>query len=884
MIIKMKAQELRNLFFGFFESKGHHIVPSAPMIVRNDPTLMFTNAGMNQFKDIFLGNQQPVDKRVANSQKCLRVSGKHNDLEEVGHDTYHHTMFEMLGNWSFGDYFKKEAIEWGWEFLTDKLGIPEDRLYATVFEGNRSEGVPRDDEAYVYWEKCFSKPEGRIIEGSAKDNFWEMGETGPCGPCSEIHVDIRGDEERKKIPGKELVNKGHPHVIEIWNLVFIQYNRKSDGVLEPLPSKHVDTGMGFERLCMVVQGKKSNYDTDIFQSVITEISSITGKPYGKDEKWDIAMRVIADHLRAVSFSIADGQLPSNNKAGYVIRRILRRAIRYGYNRLGMEEPFIYRLVPVLANTMGNQYPELRAGEAHISRIIFEEETAFLKTLGKGLKMIEIMISDLKRDNKSTMPGKVAFEMYDTFGFPVDLTQLILRENDMTLDYKGFEEEMKNQKERSREDATVTTADWKVLKEIEGTEFTGYNKLEDDVLITKYRTVTVKGKASYHLVFNKTPFYAESGGQAGDTGEITSSGEKILIEDTIKENNLIIHLAKTLPADPSALFHAVVNAGKRLMTANNHTATHLIHNALRTVLGNHVEQKGSLVTPDRLRFDFSHFSKVSREELSEIEELVNRMVREDYSCKITDGISIDRAKEMGAIALFGEKYGASVRVVEFGSSVELCGGTHVKSTGSIGIVKIISETAIASGIRRIEAVTASKAEEYINGKLNQLEEIGALLKSTGKVSESVEKLISENASMKKIIEHYQARLAAIMAKDLEEKAVIINNIRFISARLQSDSADLLKNIALQIRSSSENTVLVIGSQNGDKANLLVMVSDKLVRENNLNAVSIIKEISDEINGGGGGQPFLATAGGKNPEGIPKAMSKAALLIQNYLKKE
>jgi alanyl-tRNA synthetase len=877
MIIKMKAQELRQLFLDFFASKGHFIVPSAPMVVRNDPTLMFTNAGMNQFKDIFLGNQQPLNKRVANSQKCLRVSGKHNDLEEVGHDTYHHTMFEMLGNWSFGDYFKKEAIEWSWELLVKRLGIPEDRLYATIFEGNKEEGVSRDDEAFDWWQKCFSDPSGKILEGSKKDNFWEMGETGPCGPCSEIHIDIRDDEERKRVPGKELVNKGHPHVIEIWNLVFIQFNRRSDGVLEQLPFKHVDTGMGFERLCMVIQGKKSNYETDIFQSVIREISAITGKPYGKNEKWDIALRVVADHLRAVAFSIADGQLPSNNKAGYVIRRILRRAVRYGYNSLGIEEPFIFRLVPVLAATMGNHYPELKSGQEQISRIIFEEETSFLKTLGKGLKMIEMMISDLREKKLNIMPGKIAFELYDTFGFPVDLTQLILRENELNLDYSGFENEMKNQKERSREDAAVTTDDWTVLNDTEGTQFTGYDRFEDEVMISKYRTVKIKGKESYHLVFNKTPFYAESGGQVGDTGYIISSKERIAINDTIKENNQIIHLAKSLPADPGQLFRAVVDIEKRLMTANNHTATHLIHNALRTVLGKHVEQKGSLVTPDRLRFDFSHFSKPGKDELARIEELVNRMVRENLPCKITSGIPKDKAQSMGAIALFGEKYGETVRVVEFGNSVELCGGTHVIATGSIGIVKIVSEGAIAAGVRRLEAVTAIKAEEYINDRLNQIEDIAALLKSTGNVLESVGKLISENSLLKKSVEKYQTQSAAAMLKEIEGRAVLINNIRFVSGDLQADSAEILKNIAYQVRNSSDNTVMVLGSANGDKANLLVMVSDKLVSDKKLSAVTIIKEIAGEISGGGGGQPFLATAGGKNPAGIAKAISKAAEML-------
>jgi alanyl-tRNA synthetase len=874
----MNSQELRQLFFDFFQSKGHKIVSSAPMVIKNDPTLMFTNAGMNQFKDIFLGNQQPLNRRVANSQKCLRVSGKHNDLEQVGLDTYHHTMFEMLGNWSFGDYFKKEAINWGWELLVEKLGIPEDRLYATIFEGSHDDNVPRDTESYEYWEKCFTNPEGRIIEGSKKDNFWEMGETGPCGPCSEIHVDLRDDEEREKIPGHELVNKGHPHLIEIWNLVFIQYNRRSDGVLEQLPSRHVDTGMGFERLCMVIQRKKSNYETDIFQSLIKEISAITDKEYGANEKWDIALRVIADHVRAVSFSIADGQLPSNNKAGYVIRRILRRAVRYGYNSLGIEEPFIYRLVPVLAKSMGTQYPELQSGKEQIAKIIFEEETTFLKTLGKGLKMIERMVAELRKEKKNVLPGKVAFEMYDTFGFPVDLTHLILKENDMHLDYKGFEEEMKSQKERSREDASIDAGDWTIIRETEGTIFTGYEKTEDEILITKYRTVKVKGKEKIQLVFDKTPFYAESGGQVGDTGVIVSGDERIVITDTVKENNLIIHLANKLPSDPSAVFQAEVDLEKRLMTANNHTATHLLHFALRSVVGKHVEQKGSLVTPDRLRFDFSHFSKLSKDELSKVEHLVNSLIRENHTGKITNGISMDKAREMGAIALFGEKYGEKVRVVEFGKSVELCGGTHVEATGTIGILKIISEGAIAAGIRRIEAVTALKAEEFINSKLDAADSVAAMLRSTGSIVESVEKLVNENSSLKKRLEKFQSQSAAAILNDLITRAVIINNIKLVSGWIEAGSAEILKNIAYQIRSSSENTVLVIGSESGVKANILVMVSDDLVRERNINAVNIIREISGEIDGGGGGQPFLATAGGKKPSGIPGALAKVAEILK------
>jgi alanyl-tRNA synthetase len=878
MTITLKANELRQAFFDFFSSRGHDIVPSAPMVIKNDPTLMFTNAGMNQFKDIFLGNQQPVSRRVANSQKCLRVSGKHNDLDEVGRDTYHHTMFEMLGNWSFGDYFKKEAIGWAWEFLTVRLGIPEERLYTTIFEGSREDNVPRDDDAYAYWEKCFSNPEGRILDGSKKDNFWEMGETGPCGPCSEIHVDIRDDDEREKIPGKDLVNKGHPQVIEIWNLVFIQYNRRSDGQLEQLPSKHVDTGMGFERLCMVVQGKKSNYDTDIFQSVIGEISKLTGRKYDVDPNVDVALRVMADHLRAVSFSIADGQLPSNNKAGYVIRRILRRAVRYGYNYLGIEEPFLYRLVPVLADTMGKTYPELQANRDQIAKIIREEESSFLKTLGKGLKMIEKMIADLRKEKKDVLPGKVAFDLYDTFGFPVDLTQLILKEHGMVVDLSGFEHEMKSQKERSREDASVEAGDWTVVREIEGTLFTGYDKTDDEILITRYRTIRYKGKERLQLVFDKTPFYAESGGQVGDSGNITSGNDSLIIEDTIKENNQIIHISHGKLKDPAAPHHAYVDTEKRRMTANNHTATHLLHFALRSVLGKHVEQKGSLVTPDRLRFDFNHFSKLTREELRSIENLANRMVRESSNIKVTEGVTMNEARSMGAMALFGEKYGDTVRVVSFGESVELCGGTHVNNTGTIGIIKIVAEGAIAAGVRRLEAVTSDRAEEYINEKLETADEIASLLKSTD-LKESVEKLLSENSSLRKSIEKYQAQSAEVSVKELKEGRKSINGIEFLSGQIDTDSADVLKTIAFQIRNSSDNAVLVTGSVIKGKANLLVMVSDNLVKERNLSATAIIKEIAGEISGGGGGQPFLATAGGKNTAGIPAAIKKAEEYLKN-----
>ncbi|MCU0455579.1 MAG: alanine--tRNA ligase [Bacteroidales bacterium] len=869
----MKSHELRQEFLDFFRSKGHQVVPSAPMVVRNDPTLMFTNAGMNQFKDIFLGNKQPGSPRVANSQKCLRVSGKHNDLEEVGHDTYHHTMFEMLGNWSFGDYFKQEAIAWAWEFLTKRLGIPRDRLYATIFEGSAEEGVPRDDEAFSYWNNCFPDPVNRILEGSKKDNFWEMGETGPCGPCSEIHVDIRDEKERASVPGYMLINTGHPQVIEIWNLVFIQYNRKADGSLETLPARHVDTGMGFERLCMVVQKTKSNYDTVIFQALIAELSVVTGKKYGADPAIDVAMRVVADHLRAVAFSIADGQIPSNNKAGYVIRRILRRAVRYGYNYLDAQEPFMHRLTGVLAETMGDHYPELKASQENITTIIFEEESAFLKTLGKGLKMTGKIISDMKKNKESIFPGKAAFELYDTYGFPVDLTQLILRENGMTIDMKGFEKEMEGQKNRSREDGTVNAGDWEVIRETDETVFTGYETTEDKVLISKYRIVRTRGKELCHIVCNKTPFYAESGGQVGDSGYFVSEKEKIEITDTIKENNLIIHISAKAPAFPQLQFKAVVNLEKRLRTANNHTATHLLHHALRAVLGNHVEQKGSLVTPDRLRFDFSHYNKIGREELTRIEMLANRMVRENRRRKVSENIPLKEALSMGAMALFGEKYGETVRVIEFGDSVELCGGTHVESTASIGIIKIISEGAVAAGIRRIEAVTADKADEYINEKLAAADEVAALLKSPGNINEAVEKLIAENNVLRKTVEKYQNAFAVSILRDLDSKALLVNDIRFIAGIVSVDTADTLKAIAFEARKSSANTVLVIGSEIAGKAHIAVMVSDWLVQDKNLSAIEIIRGIAPEINGGGGGQPFLATAGGKNPAGLPKALKKA-----------
>lgn len=866
----MDSRELRKAFFNFFESKEHTIVKSAPMVLKHDPTLMFTNAGMNQFKDIFLGNEKPRSLRVANSQKCLRVSGKHNDLEEVGHDTYHHTMFEMLGNWSFGDYFKKEAIAWAWEFLTSVLNIPEDRIYATVFEGSEEEKLERDNEAGEYWKKCFKNPHNRILEGSKSDNFWEMGDSGPCGPCSEIHVDLREDKEREKVPGYELVNKNHPQVIEIWNLVFIQYNRKADGSLEQLPEKHVDTGMGFERLCMVVQDKKSNYDTDIFQSLIKEISAITGISYGAGENTDVALRVIADHLRAVSFSIADGQLPSNNKAGYVIRRILRRAIRYAYNYLGQEDPFIYRLVPVLVNIMGDYFQEIKAQQKQITSIIRQEEITFLNTLGKGIKLIDRRIAELQEKNQNIFPGKDAFTLYDTYGFPLDLTQLILKENKMTVDAEGFQEEMKKQKQRSKTDAVKETGDWTIIDDSQGTEFTGYGRTSDRVKITRYRKIKLKGKELYHLVFDRSPFYAESGGQAGDTGYITNGSEKIDIINTIKENNLIVHVSKTAPVDTEDYYQAVVNEQQRSATAKNHTATHLLHHALRKVLGDHVEQKGSLVTAEKLRFDFSHFRKISREELNEIELLVNRMVRENIPATVIDELPVDEALEKGAIALFGEKYDSRVRVVGFDESLELCGGTHVDSTGQIGLFKIISESAIAAGIRRIEAVTSEHALAYVNNRLSILDQLSNMLTNSSNIPESVSKLLSQVNKLSKRIEKLEANASSLIRDELMNKAEEINGVQLIVQQVQTDSVDLLKKIAQMIRTSNKGIVLAIGAHIGDKAHLLIMASDDIVKIKKIHAGDIINKAARYINGGGGGQDFMAVAGGNKPEGIPQAL--------------
>lgn len=846
------------------------------MVIKNDPTLMFTNAGMNQFKDIFLGNNPAKDNRVADTQKCLRVSGKHNDLEEVGHDTYHHTMFEMLGNWSFGDYFKEEAIEWAFEFLVKEMGINKNRLYATVFEGSKDDGLDLDVEAKDYWKKYL--PEDRILNGSKKDNFWEMGETGPCGPCSEIHVDLRSDSERNETPGSELVNKDHPLVIEIWNLVFIQYNRKSNGVLELLPNRHVDTGMGFERLCMTLQGKKSNYDTDVFQPLIQTIAKSAGKDYGKNEQEDIAMRVISDHVRAISFSIADGQLPSNVKAGYVIRRILRRAVRYGYTFLGFNEPFMHKLIDVLIDVLGEAYPELINQKELIEKVIFEEETSFLKTLETGIRLLDKIIKGIEEEDYNVIPGKVAFELYDTYGFPFDLTELIAREHDLAVNKKEFEEEMENQKNRSRSAASVDTEDWIELLKDDVEEFVGYDYLETEIKITRYRKIKQKNKELFQLVFNISPFYAESGGQVGDKGYIEANGEKISIINTVKENNLTIHITDKLPIDPKANFKAVVSSGKRKSTANNHTATHLLHHALREVLGEHVEQKGSLVNPDYLRFDFSHFQKLTEDEIKKIEIKVNEKIRENIALDEHRNIPMKAASDMGAIALFGEKYGDTVRVIKFGDSVELCGGTHVSNTGQIGFFKIMSESSIAAGIRRIEAITGEKVVEFVINQIQELQEIKSLLKNPKNVVASVESLMNDVTKLNKQIEEMTNEQAQAIKKHLKEQVQEINGINFIGYKVGINSASAIKDIAFQLKNEIDNIVLVIGAEISGKANLSVMISENLVKDRNWNASQIIREVSKEIQGGGGGQPFYATAGGKNPQGIDAAIAKVKEIIK------
>ncbi|WP_010664523.1 alanine--tRNA ligase [Marinilabilia salmonicolor] len=876
----MRASEVRQKFFDFFKSKEHVIVPSAPMVVKNDPTLMFTNAGMNQFKDIFLGNREPAAPRVADAQKCLRVSGKHNDLEEVGHDTYHHTMFEMLGNWSFGDYFKKEAIDWAWEFLTGELNVDKERLYATVFEGDASDGVERDEEAAQCWQQYL--PEERILNGNKKDNFWEMGESGPCGPCSEIHIDLRSEEERLKKGGHELVNKDHPEVIEIWNLVFIQYNRKSSGELTSLPQKHVDTGMGFERLCRVLQKKSSNYDTDIFLPLIQQIASLTNVKYGASNDGDVAMRVIADHIRTIAFSIADGQLPSNNKAGYVIRRILRRAVRYAYTFLNVRKPFLSGLLPVLIDVMGDAYPELKSQKELIQKVIHEEEESFLKTLATGIALLDKIIAETLKGEYKVVDGKVAFELYDTFGFPLDLTELILSEKGLVVNRREFEKEMEAQKSRARNASAVETGDWVVLRDDKEEEFVGYDYHETEVYITRYRQVKVKNKEQYQLVFNITPFYAESGGQVGDSGIITSEEEKIEIIDTKKENDLIIHIAKKLPANQEAAFKATVNVEKRRRAASNHTATHLLHKALRAMLGDHVEQKGSLVHPDYLRFDFAHFQKVTPEEIRQVEKMVNAEIRANIQVEEHREVPLEKAREMGAMALFGEKYGDVVRTIGFGDSVELCGGTHVHATGEIGFFRIISEGSVSAGIRRIEAVSADRAEELVYSQSDVLEEIAGLVKSKGELRKSIESLISQNSRLTKDLEGMMQNFLRIEKQSVIDGAENVNGVSVIIRQVKPELGGNLKDLAFQLRNDLDGEmVAVLGSEVNGKPQLAVILSDSLAENGTLNAVELIRSVAQEIKGGGGGQPFFASAGGKNPAGLDSALSKAKALIEEKL---
>ena len=864
----LTAKEIRESFKAYFASKGHTIVPSAPMVLKGDPTLMFTNAGMNQWKDIILGTCDPEPRRRADSQKCLRVSGKHNDLEEVGHDTYHHTMFEMLGNWSFGDYFKEGAIDMAWEYLVNVLHLDPADLYVTVFEGSAEEKLERDDEAAGYWLKHV--PADHIINGNKHDNFWEMGDTGPCGPCSEIHLDSRTPEEKAKVPGRELVNKDDPQVIEIWNLVFMQFNRKADGSLEKLSMNVIDTGMGFERLVRALQGKHSNYDTDIFQPIIKVISTMCDKEYGKEENVDVAMRVIADHLRAVAFSIADGQLPSNAKAGYVIRRILRRAVRYGYTFLGFKEAFIYKLLPVLIETMGDAYPELEAQKSLIERVIQEEENSFLRTLETGIRLLEKKMEETKNNGSTMLSGVDAFVLYDTYGFPLDLTELILRENGMDANIDEFNVEMQKQKERARNAAAVETGDWVTIKEGE-TEFVGYDFFECDAEILRYRQIKQKNKTQYQIVLDKSPFYAEMGGQVGDSGWLINGNEKIAVIDTKRENNLPIHIVEKLPQDVTADFTAKIDEKKRIQCECNHSATHLLHEALREVLGKHVEQKGSFVSPDVLRFDFSHFQKMTDEEIRKVEQLVGEKIRADYKLEEHRNMPINEAKKLGAMALFGEKYGDKVRVVKYGNSIELCGGTHIPSTGMIGSLRILSESSVAAGVRRIEAVTAEKAENYTFILQDTLKELRALFNNVPNLAQTIRKSIEENAELKKQVSEYIKEKVQALKKDLIAKAVVRNGVKLIIFKGEA-SVDAIKDLAFQIKGeaqSEEKVFFVAGIKDSGKCALMVSISDPLVKDG-LNAGKLVKDASKLIQGGGGGQPHFATAGGKNADGIDAAV--------------
>ena len=871
----MTVTEIRKSFFDFFEKKGHQIVPSAPMVVKDDPTLMFINAGMNQFKDFFLGNEIPENRKVANSQKCLRVSGKHNDLDEVGVDTYHHTMFEMLGNWSFGDYFKAEAIEMAWELLTEVYELPKDRLYVTVFEGDTKDNVSVDQESIDLWKKHIASD--RIIKASKKDNFWEMGDIGPCGPCTEIHIDLRSDNERCEKDGKALVNKDHPQVIEIWNLVFIQYNRNADKSLVNLPETHVDTGMGLERLAMALQGKQSNYDIDLFQSIIEKIESLSDVKYGTSEETDIALRVIADHIRAISFSIADGQLPSNTGAGYVIRRILRRAVRYAYQTLDLKEPFMGELVPVLMQQMSVAYPELKTQASIIKKVVTEEEQSFHRTLAQGIKRMDQLIKKCSAQNESLIQGEDVFELYDTYGFPLDLTSLIARENKLTIDEKGFDSALKVQKDRSRKASSMEVQDWVNIHDSKATTlFTGYDELKADVKVSKYREINQKGKIFYQLVLDKTPFYPEGGGQVGDQGSLTFEDNSTPIFDTKKENNLIVHFTKELPKDLTQEFKARVNISKRNNSAKNHSATHLLHHALKTVLGNHVEQKGSLVQANSLRFDFSHFSKVNAKELENIEALVLQNIKANIPLEEFRNMPIDEAKEMGATALFGEKYGKEVRVIKFDDSIELCGGTHVASTNAIGMFKITAETAVASGIRRIEAICGDAANTYFRERTLKYEAASSLLNKPKNLEQSIQDLMTKNQELSKQIENLQKGNAKRIKAALKEKIRPIKEINFLSEIVELPSSSV-KDILFQLKGELDNFIGVIGNIDGDKCGLHIILSDSLVKEKAFNASKWIKETSHHIQGGGGGQAFYAAAGGRNASGLKEAIQHVEELI-------
>ena len=869
----MTSQEIRESYKQFFHSKGHQIVPSAPMVIKGDPTLMFTNAGMNQFKDIILGNAEIKYPRVTDSQKCLRVSGKHNDLEEVGHDTYHHTMFEMLGNWSFGDYFKHEAIDWAWEYLTEVLKLPKDRLYVTVFEGAPDEGLERDDEAAGFWEKHL--PAERIINGNKHDNFWEMGDQGPCGPCSEIHVDIRPEEERAQIDGLSLVNQGHPQVIEIWNLVFMQYNRKADGSLEPLPKRVIDTGMGFERLCMAIQGKTSNYDTDIFTPMIQAIATLTGIEYGAAKESDVAMRVIADHIRTIAFAITDGQLPSNAKAGYVIRRILRRAVRYGYTFLGRREAFMYSLLPVLIQTMGEAYPELVAGRELIEKVMREEEESFLRTLETGIRLLDKQIEECKRLGQQVLDGQAAFVLYDTYGFPLDLTALILSEQGMTVDEAGFDAAMQQQKERARNAAAIDAGDWISVHEEAAVRFVGYDQLETTTEILRYRQVKQKGQEYYQVVLSETPFYAEMGGQVGDRGAlIASDGTRYAIFDTKRENNLAIHLMKQLPAELEGSFRAIVDAERRHRIEANHSATHLLHEALREVLGAHVEQKGSFVSDEVLRFDFAHFAKVEPEQLRAVERLVADRVRACLPLQEYREVPIEEARQMGAMALFGEKYGDHVRVIRFGSSTEFCGGTHVRSTGVIGTVRITSESSVAAGVRRIEAVTGAAAEEYLYAQEDLLQSIRGLFNNSPQLMTAIQKMFEENSELARQVGDYVKQQLLEVKRRLLEKRHEVNGIRLFLLR-QDVPSEIIKDLAFQIAGELSEPFVFIGAQEdktSGKPNLTLMLSKDLVESRGWNAAQLLRAAAKHIQGGGGGQPHFATAGGKNADGLNAAVDQ------------